>query len=695
MGRMVLNEFSRLWKSRNLVLVLILACFIVSMGMRIISGKQGLEAIPEDYKNAYKELIGLSVQEAYDIYKIKNPDIDDISLNARLIRQIKNELESQLSYEDNLDGIIERAEQITSVSIFADKDSFAYKNALTTAEKYKNISGKFHIELGPSKGIMIWSETPVCWIIILLVMAVVVNELTVKDKESGQLTLLFTLANGRKKHGVAKLAVLLLSSFMVTFVIMLTGLASLGCIYGLGDISRTVQSVYGMGNCILEVSVLGYICLQIIFVAVTIFLISVLIMLIMSLNLSAGSMYLVVVSVIGLEMGLFYGISENSYLACFKEFNFISFLNTGRYLSTYGNVNMAGIPIYRLVFVIVSGLIIAVGLIPITVMLYSKQSVIKAERKRVCGRNIRLSIKCRPRHVSVIKHEAFKLFYCGGSILIVCGFIAFRLVSYNPVAEQFEDENSIYYKEYALELEGPVTEEKLNWIESERGRYDKIQEEMRQAVMDSPQELVNIIVESYNNKLKGRGGLEQLAVRTAGLREKGDYILYDNGYKLLTLDKKAIKDELLLAIMCEIMLVLSVTFLFAGDYQIKMDSITDVCLKGRSKLFIRKITIGLLVALAIWAVTYMPYLFGVLNAYGYMGMDFPAGSVSNLSGKFFSRMGMTVKAVIILLYALKYLVAAAELFIIAYISKRTRSVSKSIVIGLCLFTGPLLIGYLI
>ena len=76
-------------------------------------------------------------------------------------------------------------------------------------------------------------------------------------------------------------------------------------------------------------------------------------------------------------------------------------------------------------------------------------------------------------------------------------------------------------------------------------------------------------------------------------------------------------------------------------------------------------------------------------------MDFPAGSVSNLSGKFFSRMGMTVKAVIILLYALKYLVAAAELFIIAYISKRTRSVSKSIVIGLCLFTGPLLIGYLI
>lgn len=695
MGRMILNEFGRLWKSRNMVVVLILACFIVSSGMHIISGKQGLEAIPEDYKNAYIELKGLSTREAYDIYSAKNPDIDDISLNARLIRQIKNELESQLSYEDNLDSIIERAEQITSVSIFADKDSFAYKNALTTAEKYKNIRGKFLIESGPSKGIVLWSKNPVCWIIILLVMAVIVNELTVKDKETGQLALLFTMAKGRRDHSIAKMAVILLSSFMVTLVIMLTGLVTLGYLYGLGDILRSIQSVYGMENCILGVSVLGYICLQIIFVTAAVFLISVLMMLIMSLPLSSGNIYLTVVSVIGLEMGLFYGISDNSYLAFFKEFNLIAFLNTFRYFSIFGNVNLIGIPVYRLAFVLVSVLVLAAGLIPVTVMLYSGQPVIKAVRKKVLRINAKLPFKFRPRYVSTIKHEAFKLLFCGGSLLIVCGFTAFRFMSYSPFAEQFEDENAVYYKGYALKLGGPVTEEKLKWIESERERYDEIQEEMRQAVMDSPQELVQIIVESYNSKLKGRGGLELLAMKTAGLREKGDYILYDNGYRLLTLDKKAIKDELLLAIMCEIMLVLSVTFLFAEDYQIRMDNITDVCLKGRRKLFIRKIILGSLIALVVWAVTYMPYLFGILNAYGYMGMDFPAGSVSNLSVSIFSKMGMTVRSVIILLYALKYLVMAAELFIIAYISRRTRSFSKSIIIGLSLFTGPLLIAYLI
>lgn len=688
------NELIRLWKTPSIIITLIIACF-VTFGVSNMTSKGMIPfGLVSEYKAAYKNINTVDPYEALDLYSGFEFDEMEFSAEAFLNKTIKSELSELVSYEEYLKGITDTAKRMTSVSIFADKDSFTYRNAIKTADVYEKLKGKINIEAGPSKGMELWSGNGFTGLIIMLVMLMIINEMIIKDRESGQMNLLFTMEKGRGTHGFIKIMVCFFSAFIVTFVVLLTACVSCSFIFGIGNILRPIQSIVGLKGCTMEVSVLGYMLIYFLLMALAVAVISIIFFLIASKFKTSVYVYFGIAAVAGIEAVLYYLIKENSYLAFFREFNLLSFLNPGRYLSLYGNISLLGYPVNRLIFVICSLALIVFILLPLAVKIYSVQPTITVQKKED-GIPLRILKKGRLQSVSVWGHEFYKLFICGGVLGVLTLFVLYSVLNFTPEREYYENESAVYYKNYALAFQGEITEDTLKAMEKERKRYDDIRDEMRKVLSGASPELAGSIATQYQDMLKPEAGLELLFSKLDVLKENGGYILYDTGYRMLSFDRLAERKELTMAISASLMLVLSLTFLFAGDDSIHIDRVTSVCINGRRRLYIKKIVIGMTVSLIIWCMNFLPYIISVLNVYGSQGLEYPAQSVSTLSGTVFEKLNMTVRGSIIVLCFLKYMGLVAELFILSAVSKKIRSIGGTMVAGICLLAGPLMLMYVL
>ena len=688
------NELLRLWKTPSIIITLIIACFVTFGVLNMTSKRMIPFGLVSDYKNAFDNMDISAPEAALDLYSEYEYDDMEFSTEAFLYKTIKEELTELVSYEEYLKGITDTAKRMTSVSIFADKDSFTYRNAIKTADVYDKLKGKINIEAGPSKGMELWSGNGFTGLIIMLVMLMIINEMIIKDRESGQMNLLFTMEKGRGVHGFIKIMVCFFSAFIVTFFVLLTACVSCSFIFGIGNILRPIQSIVGLKGCTMEVSVLGYMLIYFLLMALAAAVISIIFFLIASKFKTSVYVYFGITAVAGIEAVLYYLIKENSYLAFFREFNLLSFLNPGRYLSLYGNISLLGYPVNRLIFVICSLALIVFILLPLAVKIYSVQSTITVQKKED-GIPLRMLKKGRLQSVSVFGNESYKLFVCGGVLGVLTLFVLYSVLNFTPEREYFENESAVYYKNYALAFQGEITEDTLKAMEKERKRYDDIRDEMRKVLSGASPELAGSIATQYQDMLKPEAGLELLFSKLDVLKENGGYILYDTGYRMLSFDRVAERKELTMAITASLMLVLSLTFLFAGDDSIHIDRVTSVCINGRRRLYIKKIVIGMMVSLIIWCINFLPYMISVLNVYGCQGLEYPAQSVSTLSGTIFEKLNMTVRGSMIVLCFLKYMGLVAELFILSAVSKKIRSIGGTMVAGICLLAGPLMLMYVL
>ena len=688
--RIYKNELIRLWKTPGIILTVVIACFVTFGVLKLKSREMLYYVQPEEYKEAFQKMEGMNISDAYALYADKEFDMMDFSREAFMNKAVRDELEEQLTYEDYLTGITDEAKRLTSVSIFADKDSFLYRNALKIAGVYEQLKGKIEIESGPSKGMELWSGNGITGLIIILVLLVMINEIVLKDRESGQLNLLFTMDKGRGTHGFIKLLVCCTSAFAVTFIILFAAFFSSGLIFGNGDVTRSVQSVAGLKGCTMETSVLGYMFVYSLALSVAAAVMSVIIFLIASALKSSVAVYLTVAAVFGTEAVLYYLIGENSYLAFLKEFNLMSFMDTGRYLSLYGNVSLFGYPVNRFLFVMVSLILLTLICLPLAIKAYAAQTTVPVRKSRKGTGRLKRFV---PRSVSPFLHETYKLLICGGTLWVLLLFAGYQAAGYTPVREYFENEDSIYYKKYALMFEGAITEDTLNAIESEKERFKEIGEEMREVLAECPPELVSTIAMQYQEQLKPKTGFDMFFSRVEQLKHCGGYIIYDTGYRLLTLDRLAKRKEITLAITAGIMLVLTLSYLFAGDDRLYIERVTSVTLKGRKSLFLKKMLLGSIIVLVVYCLNYLPYMLSVLDVYGSGGLSFPAQSVTNLEGTIFEKLGFSIGGSIVFFAMLKYLVMLAGMLLLSLISRRLRNLSRTIVTGLVVFVGPLLIMY--
>lgn len=336
------------YKSFLFIIAAVLVMSIVSTLWDIA----GRHASPDEYRQIYSAIQSMSEEEA-EAYITRQIDIafsGEGGFSPDAICSARDRYAQIKGYGGFLDYIKECCRSITGISFFADEDSFAYKNALKTETVYDNVKiNSLPFEVSEGVEIVLFNDISD----ILLVFAIFASAIFVftKDKEIGILNLLHSYRKGRGSLCINKLLVLLIFSALANLVFIGANLAIGGFTYGLGDLTRPIQSVNGFFECSFNLSLWQYLLITFIFKSLGGFLWGVLFAFICSFSGNNAQIYGISVVVAVTEVLLYTKISTLSNYGLLHDFNLVSFIKPDNIFSTYRNINLFNEPFNALIVI--------------------------------------------------------------------------------------------------------------------------------------------------------------------------------------------------------------------------------------------------------------------------------------------------------------------------------------------------------
>ncbi|WP_337790744.1 hypothetical protein, partial [Ruminococcus bicirculans (ex Wegman et al. 2014)] len=130
-------------------------------------------------------------------------------------------------------------------------------------------------------------------------------------------------------------------------------------------------------------------------------------------------------------------------------------------------------------------------------------------------------------------------------------------------------------------------------------------------------------------------------------------------------------------------------YVYAAEYQTGANVLLKTSAKGREDTFLRKFAIGLIIVTIIYVLTYSPYFYNVLNAYGTRGIDAPICSLEA-----FSNWGMSIKGYLIFISIGRYVALVFAMLIIYFLSSKLKSVISAFLASTAVLVLPVLLSLL-
>lgn len=677
------------------------------------------------YKAAYADLEGLSAEQAYEQVVLQSrklelidrlsfgedisetlkeyPEIDGEQLmkeyknksylkytndsfsERQLLKDVLAEVESCAKYEDYLTGIDETARKMTGISLFADPDSFSYKNIAKTPEDFAHLKGS-ELEIAPSKGVEMATGFLATDLIGLIMIMTVVVTIVTREKELNQIALSRTTFKGRASLGIAKLFTCFTAAFIAEILLYAVNFAVSYFTYGFGDLSRQIQSVYDFNGSDLKISVLEYFILFLIAKLAVYCVFAGLIYLVTVISNTAVKVYGILVVTIAAEAVLYYTISSASYLCPLKYVNILAYANTKDLFSSYLNLNLFGKPVNYMAVFSISIAVMLVAFSVIAVLIFSKQRVLKSRTKKFSLAKFSIF---KGRTTNLFLQECYKIFIGGKALLILIVFAAATFLAYEPIRESFSSADEVYYKQYMLKYEGGYTADKQKMIDEEERKFTEAQTNMAEELANTDGDGIFIMMK-YQEILAPQFAFEQVKTHADYLKstDNGEFV-YDSGYKLLTGDESAGNKDLTLGLTAMAMVICCLVYVYSAEYQTGANVLLKTSARGRGETFIIKFAIGMIIVTVIYVLTYAPYFYNVLNAYGTRGIDAPICSLETFADR-----DMSIKGYLILISIGRYIALVCAMLIIYFLSVRLKSVISTFLAGTAVLVLPILLSLL-
>ena len=212
------------------------------------------------YLQAYRDE-NAAMFDAYEQeYKDKSYTLftDDLNTEYRLFNQLQNEYDTVAAYTDFLDGVQTKATQLAGISIFQnDKTGYDLKNIEATAKVYAGLTAT-EIDYYPQKGLYTAISYAFTDLILMAAMLLLALLLVRQERDSGLLGLVRSLPGGRLQTALVKLAAFGVSLLAVLALLYGVNLAYCGASFGLGPLTRTIQSVPALMRCTMQITVGQY-----------------------------------------------------------------------------------------------------------------------------------------------------------------------------------------------------------------------------------------------------------------------------------------------------------------------------------------------------------------------------------------------------------------------------------------------------
>ncbi len=542
---------------------------------------------------------------------------DTLPREYTFLKTIVYEYDEAAGYDAFLDSIAQKAQQLSSISIFANSaDGYDLANIEATARAFEGMRG-IPIQYYPQRGLVTALDFALTDVVAVFAMLLLATVLVRFERDTGLLALIRSARAGRCKTALAKLAALALS--LAPVLVLLYGVNLIYChaCYGLGPLSRSVQSVPALMRTTLSLSVGQYIGLFLLTKWAAALAAGAWVMLAMLAAKRLFTGALAAGGFLALNLLVRSLVPATSRWNVLKYANLVSLLRTNEFLGRYHNLYWFGRPLALAVVTAVTAVVCCTAFCALFCLVFTRGRLQAAQKlalrapaplRRFWARHARAG-------TTPFGTELFKLFCVGGAALILCLFGAYQV--YDAVqTESYIDADEIYYRYYMQNMQGPLRAETLDWLKSESEKFQPlVQLQSALAAGSISQAEYSALMMGYDSLQREMGTYQRVlaeAQRAAQLTRC--QLVYGTGWLRLfdTADARDAADALAAALLC----CVCFAGLFAMEKQTGMARVVCAAPLGRSytvkcKLRAAALACGVLAALGV-----LPRFWVALRDYG-------------------------------------------------------------------------------
>ena len=395
------------------------------------------------------------LDKAYTLYT------DSLTMEYRLFTQLVNEYDTVAGYTDFLDSVQTKAGQLAGISIFQnDETGYDLKNIEVTAAVYAGL-GETAIDYYPQKGLYTAISYAFTDLILLASMLVLALLLVRQERDSGLLSLVRSLPGGRLQTALAKLGAFALSLLAVLALLYGVNLAYCAATFGLGPLTRTIQSVPALMRCTMQITVGQYLLRFLLAKWAGAFVMGLWVMLAALIARRAAAGWAAALAGPLVMFGIRAAIPATSRLNVIKYANLASLLQTNELLGNYRNLywfgSPIGLPLVEWTAAVVYGGALGFGFC----WVFARAQLLSAAK-----RGFLLGLRHKTHATSIYKEEARKLLLLNGAALVLAAFAGFGIYQ-GVTAESYIGPDEIYYAYYMKHISGPFTQESYDWLEQQ------------------------------------------------------------------------------------------------------------------------------------------------------------------------------------------------------------------------------------
>lgn len=541
--------------------------------------------------------------------------------------------EYQNDYQSYIDSIAENSRELTSKKLFSDKTSFSYKSIQKTAHdfsKNRDLQLKLVNDL-PVSAVLNYNIGD--FVLILLCVFIVI----IFTAEKNVNILINTCRNGRMMLKIKQLPVLLLFSFLISSLVYISEILIALKIYNAPlDFSAPIQSADMFSDCILHISFLQLIVVNIIFKAVIAVMTASLMWLLISLSSNIILDCGIAGAVAAAELLLYKNISEQSSLSFLKTFNIFSLFDYSS-ITEYSLISVFSVPVRaeKIIWIIVLFITVCVAVL---VIISAKRnypvktpSNVFAFLQRILKYLNTVYLKIQSA-VYAGRYETFKLMHIGKGILVVAVFFLIIGFSFNTNTLVFSPEETFlndYYEEYGGKLSSAVYDS-IDKMQSESQAVEKefnvkSKQFAEGEISFEEYELALAKNDAYDTQRKAVEVLREQVGRIEVLKEKGIEPVFINEAGYNSLFSPLSNQSELLLLLCAVIIIFSSAF--SIEKASNMLSLNHCAKNGRQNLYFKKI---LCVISKTFALTLISYLSMILQINYFYKIEYLSADIHNL-----------------------------------------------------------------
>lgn len=575
--------------------------------------RQQFADVFSQYEEAYQN-------QTYTLYT------DSLQTENLFLKELLDEVNIVAAYPDFLADLQNKANRLSGISIFqnssAGTKSYSQQNMEKTAAVYREMNA-VEIHYAPQKGLFTALDYPFTDLILLAAMLLLSSLLVRQERDSGMIHMVRSTPGGQLRTAFAKIGALALSLLAVVTLLYGANLLYCGIAFGLGPLSRSIQSVPALMRCTMRISAAQYLgCFLLVkWVSAAVTGLWVMLAMLWARRTFAGWCAALALPVA--EWGIRAVIPATSNYNVWKYANLASLMRTNELLGNYRNLYWFGRPISLPLVEWIAAAGYGFGLTAAVCWLFCRGKMQPAPVFAGFSRK-----KTKTKATTIFRQEARKLFILGGAAAVLVVFVGYGVVQ-TLRADRAITAIEVHYEKDMRELEGPYTRKTYERLVEINTSFAPLRQMWAAAQQNQPFDAYDetirydILSDQYDAFQMVRENVRYVT------EHPGAQLVYHRGWEKLFGWKPG--DDLQDALWAGLLCCICFAGLFAFEKKGGMQRVILATPLGCQNTVKQKLRVGTIGAFLICVLTYLPRVAFVYRFY-WLGQPFaPAMSLPELA----------------------------------------------------------------